>query len=78
MKTKAILATYSLLVATNSAALSLKEAVDLAVDFNPNLKSLIATVDSNDARLKQSMGAYQPAIKFKVDKGQGNCINPKR
>ncbi|WP_263080627.1 TolC family protein [Endozoicomonas sp. Mp262] len=75
MRITAILATGLLVIATDNNALSLQDAVGKALDFNPNVKSLGAAVDTNDARFRQSMGAYQPVIKIKMDKGANRKTN---
>ncbi len=70
MKLKCLVGVSSLLLLTPAHALTLTEAVDRALEFNPIVKSLEASVDVNKARLRQSYSDYQPAITWQAEKGK--------
>ncbi|MGI9401805.1 MAG: TolC family protein, partial [Rhizobiaceae bacterium] len=62
----------------DSAAMSLSEAVRLAVETNPNVEAAEARYRQSEQRLKQSMGRLYPEIdilgeygKYKIDRPEG-------
>ena len=77
MKLKYLVGVSSLLLLTPAHALTLTEAVDRALEFNPIVKSLEASVDVNKARLRQSYSGYQPAITWQAEKGKSRSTGSK-
>ena len=69
MKLKCLLGGCSLLFLTPGHALTLTEAVIKALEFNPTVKSLEASVDMGEARLDQSYADYHPKLSYQLERG---------
>lgn len=69
MKLKCLLGACTLMFLTPGNALTLTEAVIKALEFNPTVKSLEASVDMGEARLDQSYADYHPKLSYQLERG---------
>ncbi|WP_257254500.1 MULTISPECIES: TolC family protein [unclassified Endozoicomonas] len=72
MKLKSLLGVSLLILISPVSALSLPEAVNKALEINPTLKSLEATVEVGEAQLDKSYANYHPKVTLQLESGKSN------